>query len=54
LFSEAEVKYLKSQRLARIATASTKGAPELSPVAFKFDGSYFWVGNSPDIFPRTR
>ena len=55
MFSEAEVSYLKTQRLARVATASPKGVPEVSPVGFEFDGEYFWVGShSKDIFPRTR
>ena len=55
MFSEAEVDYLKTQRLARIATASRRGTPEVSPVGFEFDGRYFWVGShSPEIFPRTR
>jgi pyridoxamine 5'-phosphate oxidase family protein len=55
LFSESEVNYLKTQRLARIATVSPKGTPEVSPVGFEFDGKYFWVGShSQDIFPRTR
>ena len=55
MFSEAEVNYLKSQRLARVATASPKGVPEVSPVGFEFDGEYFWVGShSQEIFHRTR
>lgn len=55
MFSEAEVNYLKSQRLARIATASAKGTPEVSPVGFEFDGKYFWIGShSQEIFFRTR
>ena len=55
MLSEAEVNYLKTQRLARIATASPKGIPEVSPVGFEFDGKYFWVGShSQEIFPRTR
>ena len=55
MFSEAETDYLKTQRLARIATASSKGIPEVSPVGFEFDGKYFWIGShSQDIFPRTR
>jgi pyridoxamine 5'-phosphate oxidase family protein len=55
VLSKAEVEYLKTQRLARIATASLKGVPEVSPVGFEFDGKYFWVGShSQDIFPRTR
>ncbi len=55
LFSAAETNYLKSQRLARIATASAKGVPEVSPVGFEFDGKYFWIGShSQDIFSRTK
>jgi pyridoxamine 5'-phosphate oxidase family protein len=55
MFSEAETDYLKSQRLARIASASAKGTPEVSPVGFEFDGKYFWIGShSQEIFFRTR
>ena len=55
MFSEPEVQYLKSQRLARIATVNHKGQPDVVPVAFEFDGKYFWVGShSQDIFLRTR
>ncbi len=54
MFSEPEVEYLKSQRLARIATVSSKGQPDVVPVAFEFDGKYFYVGShSQDIFHRT-
>lgn len=45
LFSEPEIEYLKSQRLARIATATPQGKPDVSPVAFEFDGTYFFVGS---------
>jgi pyridoxamine 5'-phosphate oxidase family protein len=45
MFSEAEIQYLKSQRLARLATVSTKGQPDVVPVAFQFDGKNFWVGS---------
>ncbi len=51
MFSEAETQYLKSQPLARIATVSSKGQPDVVPVGFEFDGKYFWVGShSQDIF----
>jgi pyridoxamine 5'-phosphate oxidase family protein len=54
-FSEPEVQYLKSQRLARIATATPQGKPDVSPVAFEFDGTHFFVGShSQDIFLSTR
>ncbi len=53
--SVAEVKYLRSQRLARIASVSPKGAPEVSPVGFEYDGKHFWVGShAQSIFFRTR
>ncbi|HJQ26509.1 MAG TPA: PPOX class F420-dependent oxidoreductase [Blastocatellia bacterium] len=44
MFSEKEVAYLKSQRLARIATVSSKGQPDVAPVGFEFDGEYFYIG----------
>ena len=54
MFSEPEVQYLKSQRLARIATVSSKGQPDVVPVAFEFDSKNFYVGShSQDIFHRT-
>jgi pyridoxamine 5'-phosphate oxidase family protein len=44
MFSEKEIAYLKSQRLARIATASEVLQPDVAPVGFDFDGTYFYVG----------
>jgi pyridoxamine 5'-phosphate oxidase family protein len=49
-FSEPEVQYLKSQRLARIATATVQGKPDVSPVAFEFDGTYFLLAAIVRIF----
>lgn len=43
-FSEKEVAYIKSQRLARIATVSKKSQPDVAPVSFEFDGEFFYVG----------
>jgi pyridoxamine 5'-phosphate oxidase family protein len=55
IFSEKEIEYLKSLRLARIATASSvfseekeedkQGSiqPDVVPVGFDFDGEYFYV-----------
>ena len=55
MFSKAELEYLKGQRLARVASASKKGTPEVSPVGFEFDGRHFWIGShSQDVFLRTR
>jgi pyridoxamine 5'-phosphate oxidase family protein len=54
LFSDIEVEYLKSQRLARLATVSTRGQPDVVPVGFEFDGKYFWFGSATqEIFFRT-
>ena len=44
MFSEAERNYLKSQRLARLATVSSKGQPTADAVGFEFDGSRFYIG----------
>jgi len=48
MFSEKELEYLKSQRIARIATAAGSsdgsGQPDVVPVGFEFDGQYFYVG----------
>ncbi|MDG6905922.1 MAG: PPOX class F420-dependent oxidoreductase [Nitrososphaerota archaeon] len=44
-FSKAEMEYLRSQRLARIATVSSNGQPDVVPVGLGFDGKYFWVGS---------
>ena len=55
MFSEKEVEYIKSQHLARIATASAGSSkegqredrsiqPDVVPVGFDFDGDYFYVG----------
>lgn len=45
MFSKPEIDYLKSQRLARFATVSSKGQPDVVPVGFEFDGEYFWIGS---------
>ena len=44
MFSETELNYLRSQRLARIATVSASGEPDVAAVAFTFDGQRFLVG----------
>src|SRR5262245_54009659 len=44
MFSEQEIAYLKSQRLARIATVSNKLQPDVAPVGFEFDGQHFYIG----------
>ena len=55
MLSAAEVEYLKNQRLARIATASPQGEPEVSPVGFEYDGKYFYVGShDQSLFFKTQ
>jgi pyridoxamine 5'-phosphate oxidase family protein len=43
-FTEEEAAYLRSQPLARIATVSPDGQPDVAPVGFEFDGTYLYVG----------
>ena len=60
IFSQKEIEYIKSQRLARMATAALSSSaalskekqqgedtsiqPDVVPVGFDFDGDYFYVG----------
>ena len=44
MFGDEEVSYIKSQRLARLATVGPDGQPDVVPVGFDFDGTYFYVG----------
>jgi pyridoxamine 5'-phosphate oxidase family protein len=37
VFSDAEISYLQSQRLARIATAGRDGQPHVVPLAFRYN-----------------
>jgi pyridoxamine 5'-phosphate oxidase family protein len=48
-FNDEEIAYLRSQRLARIATVGADGQPDASPVGFEFDGTYFYVGGHHDV-----
>jgi pyridoxamine 5'-phosphate oxidase family protein len=43
-FTEEEAGYMRSQRLARIATVGADGQPDVAPVGFEFDGTYIYVG----------
>jgi pyridoxamine 5'-phosphate oxidase family protein len=44
VFTDAELEYLHSQRLGRIATASPAGEPEVSPVGFEADATGISTG----------
>jgi pyridoxamine 5'-phosphate oxidase family protein len=37
VFTPAEIEYLQSQRLARLATADDKGQPHVVPVSFRYN-----------------
>ncbi|MBF6237472.1 PPOX class F420-dependent oxidoreductase [Nocardia otitidiscaviarum] len=52
-FNDAELAYLRSQPLARLATLATDGRPDVAPVGFEYDGMCFWVGGGA-TFPATR
>ena len=43
-FTDEEIAFMNSQPLARIATVSVDGQPDVVPVGFEFDGTYINVG----------
>jgi pyridoxamine 5'-phosphate oxidase family protein len=54
-FTEEELTYLRSQPLARVATLSPDGEqPDVVPLSFEFDGTYFWIGGSGPSVAATR
>ena len=53
-FTAEELAYLRSQPLGRLATVSSDGQPDVVPVAFEFDGEYFWVGGPGPSVLATR
>ena len=53
-FTSEEIAYLRSQPLARLATNSAGGQPDVVPVSFEFDGECFWVGGSGAAVLSTR
>ena len=44
MFSEQELAFLRTQRIARIATVALDGQPTADAVGFSFDGTHFYVG----------
>jgi pyridoxamine 5'-phosphate oxidase family protein len=44
VFTDAELEYLQSQRLGRLATASPAGDPEVSPVGFEANAAGLSTG----------
>lgn len=54
-FTDDEIAYIRSQRLARVATVAGDGQPDVVPVGFRFDGQHFWIGGyDPTRTRRTR
>lgn len=54
-FTDEEISYIRSQPLARIATVSADGQPDVVPVVFEFDGVHFLIGGfAPERTRRTR
>jgi pyridoxamine 5'-phosphate oxidase family protein len=51
-FTEEEIAYLRTQRLARIATVAADGQPDVMPVGYQFDGKYFYVGGMNPVKTR--
>lgn len=44
MFTKEEAAYIRSQHLVRIATISNDGQPDVVPVGFEFDGTFFYIG----------
>ena len=51
-FTEEEISYLRTQRLARIASVAADGQPDVMPVGYQFDGKYFYVGGMNPVKTR--
>lgn len=44
MFTEKELAYLRLQSLARLATTSPNGQPDIAAVGFQYDGRHFYIG----------
>jgi pyridoxamine 5'-phosphate oxidase family protein len=53
-FTDEEMVYLRSQPIARLATLGSDEQPDVVPLAFEFDGTFFWVGGSGRTVLDTR
>jgi pyridoxamine 5'-phosphate oxidase family protein len=51
-FTDEEMAYLRSQRLARIATVSSESQPDVVPVGYEFDGTHLYVGGIDPVKTR--
>jgi pyridoxamine 5'-phosphate oxidase family protein len=53
-FTDQETTYLRSQPLGRLATTSEDGQPDVVPVGFDFDGTYFYISGYGDTLKTKR
>jgi pyridoxamine 5'-phosphate oxidase family protein len=53
-FTDAEIAYLRSQPLARLASVGSKGQPDVVPVALEYEGPHLWIGGVGSEFLETR
>ena len=54
-FTSEEIAYINSQHLARVATVSPDGQPDVTAVVFEFDGAHFFIGGfNPTNTRRSR
>ena len=53
-FTDEEIAYLRSQPIARLATLGPGAQPDVVPLSFEFDGTYFWFGGSGATVLDTR
>ena len=53
-FTEDEVGFLRSHGVAHFATVGAEEQPDVVPVAYEFDGAYFWVGGTGESVLSTR
>lgn len=52
MFSEQEMAFLRTQRLARIATVDSIGQPTVDAVGFSLDGGQILVGTHSPVLTR--
>ncbi len=51
----ARKRLLEDSEVGKSCHSNKSRVPDVSPVAFEFDGSYFWIGSyNQDSLPRTR
>lgn len=53
-FTEAEIEYIKDQRLGRLATVNGKGEPHVVPVAFRYNAELDTIDIGGHNFGRSK